>query len=320
MDTQIAGTGVGGRPSDAGREQRPRRLMRTLLTAALACFALPFLTVTCYGDDVTVSGVQAATKIDISPQADTDPGDEMTGDEQMAREEPVNGFALAALIAAATGLALSFGSGRRSRRAAVWAAAVAVIALVGLLLYAFYRTWGEALPEVGLVGAIVLLVAAGWAGVDVVPRWIVRTVGLLIVMTIPATLVHEETIDFGPWIFLLFYAGSIVAVALAVWAIRASVRPPSVSTERPSTLRMAAAGAAGLACLAAAGVGAPLLMGSMLSGEYGPAGIGSGYVFTTAVLAMYVVAGIAGWVAGRAIAHGRRRQSFAPAPTTIGTS
>ena len=43
-----------------------RRLPRVLSMAALACFALPFLTVTCYGE-TTVSGVQAATEIDLYP-------------------------------------------------------------------------------------------------------------------------------------------------------------------------------------------------------------------------------------------------------------
>ena len=68
-----------------------RRLPRVLSMAALACFALPFLTVTCYGE-TTVSGVQAATEIDLYP-------DDTAGEGELFREESANGFALVALVA-----------------------------------------------------------------------------------------------------------------------------------------------------------------------------------------------------------------------------
>jgi hypothetical protein len=163
-------------------------------------------------------------------------------------------------------------------------------------------------------------VGAGWAGaVEAVPRWIARAVGLLAAATIPVTLLGDVTIDFGPWLFLLFYAGLIAAVALAVGAVQASVRPPSPAEhERPSSLRIVLAGLAGLACLGAAGVAAPLLLASMVSGDYGPGEIGEGYIFAILVLAIFVGASFAAWRAGLAIAHGRRRRSFASLRTQAG--
>lgn len=298
--------------SEQSPDRGPRsRLTPALFTAALALFALPFLTVTCYGDDVTVSGVQAATKVDLYP---SDPN----GEQELTREEPPNAFAFLALVATGAGLIVSFGAAR-SRRSGVVAAATAVIALAGLLLYAFYRTWGEALPGIGLAGSMVLLVGAAWVGaVEAVPPWISRAVGLLAAATIPVTLLHNMTIDFGPWLFLLFYAGLIVAVALAVGAVKASVRFPLGDRERPSSLRIVLAGLAGLACLGAAGVATPLLLGSMVSGDYVPGEVGEAYVFAILVLAIYVGAGFAAWAAGRAIAHGRRRQPFASVRTQVG--
>ena len=123
--------------------------------AALACFALPFLTVTCYGD-TTVSGVQAATEIDIYPNDDP-------GETELIREEGPNAFAFVALAAAIAGVVLAFGS-TRSREKAVWVAAVGAIALVGLFAYSFYRAWGGAWPRIGFVGSLMFLVGAAWAG------------------------------------------------------------------------------------------------------------------------------------------------------------
>jgi hypothetical protein len=83
--------------TDTQRTDRGQRhqFTRALLMGALASFTLPFLTVTCYGDDVTISGVQAATTIDLTPQATPDPGDRQFADEH----EPPNPFALVALLA-----------------------------------------------------------------------------------------------------------------------------------------------------------------------------------------------------------------------------
>jgi hypothetical protein len=305
MDTTSAGTSSTHRPADDASEPRRRRLLRTLLTAALACFALPFLTVTCYGDD-TVSGVQAATEIDIYPSH---------GERELAREEPPNVFAFAALVAAAGALALAFGS-KTTRRTLVGFAAAGVLALDGFYLYAFNRTFGEALPRVGLTSAIALLVASAWLGAGTVPRWIAWALGILALGTIPITFLHAATVDFGPWLFLLFYAGLIVSVALAVGAIQASRRPPSGGADpstRPSILRIVIAGTAGLACLAVAGVAAPLLMGSMLSDSSGPER-STALAFACIVLASYAVASIAAWGVGRAIVRGGRRRGSLEGP------
>ena len=94
-------------------KSRSRKLPRIFTMAALAFFALPFLTVTCYGD-ATVSGVQAATEIDLYP-------DDTSGEKELMREEPPNAFALVALVATALGVAASFGAASfgaaRSRQA-----------------------------------------------------------------------------------------------------------------------------------------------------------------------------------------------------------
>jgi hypothetical protein len=294
-------------------QDRNRRLPRIFTMAALAFFALPFLTVNCYGD-ATVSGVQAATEIDLYPN-------DTSGERELTREEPPNGFALVALVATAAGLALSLGS-VRSRRHVVWATALGVIALQGLFLYAFYRTWGGAWPRIGFTGALMLLVAAAWANVERVPRWIWFAAASVAVSMIPGTLMSTEDLPDAPWTSLPVYAGGFIAVALVVGAIAKSARSPEVVSAdldpRPSALRMVVAGIVGTACIAAAIVGATFLMGTMLSGEYGPDGVSSSYAFAFVVLAASIVASAVAWVAGRAIAHGRRRVSFAPMRAEIG--
>jgi len=294
-------------------QTRSRKLPRIFTMAALAFFALPFLTVTCYGD-ATVSGVQAATEIDLYPN-------DSSGERELTREEPPNGFALVALVAAAVGVVASFGAAR-SRQAGVWAAAVGVIALQGLFVYAFYRTWGAAWPRIGFAGALMLLVAAAWSGVERIPRWIRFATAGVAVSMIPGTMLDIETLPEHAWLILPVYAGGFIAVALVIGAIGASVRPPEVVSaelgSRPSTLRMTIAGIVGIACIAAAIVGATILMSTMLSGEYGPAGVRSSYTFAFVVLAACIVASTLAWVAGRAIAYGRRRMSFAPMRTEVG--
>jgi hypothetical protein len=283
-------------------QDRSRKLPRIFTMAALAFFALPFLTVTCNGD-ATVSGVQAATEIDLYPN-------DTSGERELTREEPPNGFALVALVATSAGLALSFGSAR-SRRNMVWAAAVGVIALQGLFLYAFYRTWGGAWPRIGYTGALMLLVAAAWAGVERVPRWVRFATAGVAVSMIPGTLMSLDDLPDAAWLYLPVYAGGFIAVTLVVGAIGASMRPPEVVSaeleSRPSTVRMIVAGIVGIAGIAAAIVGGTLLMSTMLSGRYGPDGIDSSYTFAFVVLAASIAGSALAWVAGRAIAHGRRR-------------
>jgi hypothetical protein len=290
---------------------RSRKLPRFFTMAALAFFALPFLTVTCYSD-ATVSGVQAATGIDLYPH-------DTSGERELTREEPPNGFALVALVATAAGLALSFGPAR-SRRHVVWAAAVAVMALEGLFVYAFYRSWGAAWPRIGFAGALMLLVGAAWAGVGRVPRWVRFATAGVAVSMIPGTLISIDELPESAWLYLPVYAGVFIAVALAVGALQAAVRPTDVASigSRPSTVRVVCAGIVGIACIAGAAVGSPFLMGAMLSNEYAPDGVSSSYLFALLVLAISLATSVAAWVAGRAIAHGRRRVSFAPVRAEIG--
>ena len=191
-----------------------RRLPRVLSMAALACFALPFLTVTCYGE-TTVSGVQAATEIDLYP-------DDTAGEGELFREESANGFALVALVAAVVGVVAAFGSA--GSRRVVWASAVGAIALQGLFAYAFYRSWGGAWPRIGFTGALMLLVAASWAAAGSVPRWVmVLTAGLAVSM-LPGTVLGIDDIPESPFIYMPIYAGGFIALFLAVGAIRASMQ------------------------------------------------------------------------------------------------
>lgn len=283
-----------------------RKLPRILTMAALACFALPFLTVTCYGD-TTVSGVQAATGIDIYPNDDP-------GERELTREEPPNGFALVALVAAVVAVAVSSGS-TRSRQMAVWAAVVGVIALEGFFAYAYYRSWGGAWPRIGFAGALMLLVGSAWAGVGRIPRWVGWVIAGVAASMIPGTVIGIDALAEYTLLTVPVYASGFVAMALAVGAIRASMRPPEVAlmAARPSALRMVFAGLVGFAFVAIAVVGAVFLMSMMLSGEYGPDDVGSSYTFAIVVLATSLASSVVAWIAGRAIVNGRRRtRSFAP--------
>jgi hypothetical protein len=281
----------------------PRRvgITRTLFLAALLSFTLPFLTVTCVGDGVTVHGVQAATKFD--------PGSADQAERELTRDEPANLFAMIALGAVVVGLALSFGS-RRSRVELAAAGAVAVIALEGLFAYAFFRSWGEAFPEIGFAAAIVLLLGASWAAVGRVPRWLFGVGGIVAAgLTITAA-VSIETIMNSPWLFIWFTASGIVAVALAVGAMRVSVQLSGGSARpagQPRIVRMVAAGTIGVLLLGAAGVAAVLLMSEMLSAESAPPAVGTSVGFTLLVLGLFVGASVAAWATGDAIVRHERR-------------
>jgi hypothetical protein len=302
MNTQ--GSEVRGSGGE-GRENKTRRLPRVLTIAAVACFALPFLTVTCYGE-TTVSGVQAATEIDLYPN-------DQAGEAELVREEDPNLFAFAALAAAILALVLAFGS-VRSRELLVWTPAVGAIALMGLFAYSFYRSWGGAWPRIGFVGALMCLVAASWAGVGHLPRWVgVATVSVAASM-IPGTVIGIDDLPEVAWLYVPVYAGVFIAVALAVGAMRVSRRASELVTpsSQPSTVRVVCAGVVGLASLAVAAVAAPVLMSGMLSGQTAPADVGSGYLFATGVVAMTTGASVVAWIAGHAIVHGRRRASLAP--------
>ncbi len=288
-----------------------RRLPRILTMAALACFALPFLTVTCYGE-TTVSGVQAATEIDLYPN-------DSSGEGELFREESATGFALVALVAAVVGVVGAFAS--TGSRRVVWASAVGAIALQGLFAYAFYRSWGGAWPRIGFTGALMLLVAASWAAAGGAPRWVmVLTAGLAVSM-IPGTVIGIDDLPESPFIYMPIYAGGFVALFLAVGAIRASTWPADALSmdPRPSTPRMVVAGIVGTVCLAAATVASPLLMSSMDMSEYGPGAVPWGYAFGLLVIVITTLASLGAWVAGHAIVHGRRQARFARTRAVVGT-
>jgi Ca2+/Na+ antiporter len=293
METTVRNT-VGVETTD-----RPRRYTRPLLGVALFCFALPFLTVTCYGDDVTVNGVQAVST--VTPSSDP-------GDRQFAGEhEPPNPFAIAALVATIIGIAKA-SERAASRRTAVWAAAAGAVALEGLYLYAFYRTQGWVLPAIGFTAAIALLVAAAWTATGGVPRWVWVAIGGVALGMIPYSLLRVETqMDLSQG-FLGSIAGGIVAVCLAVGAVAAAIthdRSDVVRRFRPA--RMALAGIVGCVLLSGAAFAGFAMLGQMLPNEYDGSSVESSVVFAMLVLILLVGASALAWALGGWIVHGARR-------------
>jgi hypothetical protein len=280
-----------GRHEGRQQEERPRWLQRGLLTAAIACFALPFLTVTCYGEN-TVSGVQVATKTDLY-------GSDRPGEGQLVSEEPANAFAFLALVVGVVALATAF---LRSRPASAWAAATGVIALQGLFVYAFHRSWGEAWPRIGFVGATMLLLGAAWLGAKVLPGWIVPTIAVITAAMLPGALVGIDALEGElSWLSLPIYGGGVVAVALAVGAYPAAVGDRSTIGGRATPMRIALAATVSLVILVAAAIGAPLLMYVVESDGGEPPSVGGAYAFAIAVLAILVAASVVAWLSARAI-------------------
>ncbi|MGH2681400.1 MAG: hypothetical protein ACRDG8_13150 [Actinomycetota bacterium] len=309
-------------PSRGARREgsQQRGLRRVLSVSALACFALPFLTVTCHGK-ATVSGVQAATKIDIT-------SNDGPGEADLVRDEPPNGFAVVALVAAVVGLASSFAPSAlgpaRSRSVAVWTAAVGVGALECLFVYAFFRSWGDVWLRIGWVGALMLqvMVAWAWAGMGGLPRWILVTAAVVAASMIPGAVVAIEDLSASPLLFVPLYLGGFLAVAFAVGAVRALGQPADAA--RSGALRMVGAGVVWFTCVAVAAVGAPFLMGLLVSPETAPESVGSSYGFALLILAITIGASIVAWAAGSTIvdgAHGSdARGSDEPAPPELGFS
>jgi hypothetical protein len=278
---------------EAAEPVRPRWLQRGFLLAALGCFLLPFFTVTCYGEN-TVSGVQVATKTDLY-------GSDRPGEDQLVREEPPNAFALVALVVTVVALATAF---LRSRPPAAWAAATAAIALQGLLVYAFHRSWGEAWPRIGFVGALTLLVGAAWLGAKVLPGWILPTIAVIAAAMLPGAVVGIDALEGDlTWLFVPIYGGGVLAVALAIGAYPAAlVDRPTIRGRRPMRLRIALAAVASLTILTAAAIGAPLLTYVVESDERTPPpSVGGTYAFSIAVVAMLVGASVVAWLLARAI-------------------
>jgi hypothetical protein len=295
MDTR---TTIERSEQDGGRPGR--RLTRGLLLAALVSFSLPFLTVTCYGDDVTISGVQAATSIDLTPQEHPDPGDRQFADEH----EPVSPFAFGAFGAAATATVLAFVS-KRTRAAVVTLAAAAAVTIPGLWFYAIERSSGHAFPDVGMALAIGLLTSAAWVEVGAVPRWAgALGVGVGVAM-IGSTLGGVGALEDLPILVVVFWVGQVVASCLAVGAILAVVRPSRKEVARPRTLRLVLASVTGAACIGAGTVAsffvpAPFAYGTL--GRFQPFLGGTSYVVCVAL------GGAAAWLVGGLVAHGRRRR------------
>ena len=286
---------------------RSRRVTRVLLGIALAAFALPFLTVTCTSEPTTVSGVQAATKIDLSPN-------DSPGEREVTEEEPINVFVLAALLLTVAAIVLTFRN-PRDGDAVVWFAAVSTILLWGFFVYGFFRTIGSVIPGLGLVAAIAVLTAASWTAVRALPRWIVAVGGAASFALFVGSFYGSDLEGSGGALFLSFYAGGVLAVLVAVAAIRATVRgEPTGGVATPNAARNMAATIAGVALLIAVGIGAPWLASALLEGDsYGASSAGSSLVATTVVLVLSVGASIAALTIGSTIVHGRRhRAAIAP--------
>lgn len=274
-----------------------RHASRGMLAVAMVCFTLPFLTVTCYGDDVTLSGVQAATTIDLTLALGS-------GDPQFALGgEPPSAFALVALVATVLGLVLSFGSSRL-RATVTRSAAVAAIALVALFLYAFSRSTGNTVPEVGLTAAIVLLTGAAWAATASVPRWLVWAIGALAIAMIPYSLLPTETQTESAPGFFAFYAALFAAVALAVGAIGASFDRDFLRIGgRPSVVRIVGAAIVGLTSVVVIGIMAPFFLIGLFSSSEDT--IGGSYLFASSLVGTFAVTTALVWLGARRILRGR---------------
>jgi hypothetical protein len=281
-------------------ERRARKWTRSVLVAALACFTLPFLTVTCYGEDVTVSGAQAATGIDLSDN-------DSQGEAQMAAEEPApNVFALIALIAVAAAIVLTVIAGWHRLGTAV-ACAAAVAALFAFFMYATMRTTGEATPRIGLSLVIALALTAGLLQTRYaqdVPKWLSVIGGIVVAALLLGALAPPETFASTAW-FLAFYAAVIVAVCLGVGAVIEVVRPfEARSNEGPSPARMTVAGLTAVAFLAVGAVGGPFTSGWIQAGLTTEIASTTTWAFTTTAISVTVA--VAAWAAARAIARGPR--------------
>ncbi|HET9248782.1 MAG TPA: hypothetical protein VFP13_02415 [Actinomycetota bacterium] len=306
MDTTNGSPTAGGAEVGGTAVPTTRRLQRHLLFGALICFALPFLTVTCYGES-TVSGVQAATSIDITPKDDP-------GERELVAEESANGFAFLALVA--TAAAFAFAVRVTDRQPAVWAAVVGVIALQALYLYAFQRTTGSAFPRIGFVGALLLLAAGAWAGVGRIPRWVVGALCGLAVLMLPGALIPVGDVYEAGAIFLPVMLGGFAAVTVAVGAIPAAGRQIEPASP-PTALRVVIAGIVGIVILAASIVAAVVLLGMGSSGDPAEAS-GAAYVVAIVAAAANVAGGLGAWAAGRAITRPRARRAIPSAALGAG--
>lgn len=248
-----------------------------------------------------MSGVQAATKIDISPR-------DGPGEADLIRDEPPNGFAFVALLAAVVGLASSFAPGvldpARARSVAVWTAAVGVAALECLFVYAFFRSWGDVWLRIGWVGALLLSVMVAWAALGHLARWVLVTTAVVGASMIPGAVVAIEELSGSPILFVPLYLGGFLAVAFVVGAVRAVGQPAEAA--RPGALRMVGAGVVWFMCVAVAAAGAPFLMGLLVTPETAPESVGSSYGFALLILATTIAASIVAWAAGSAIVDGAR--------------
>lgn len=148
---------------DSGEQQTPpsgrdplRPLSPTLFGVILLCFLLPFLTVNCYEQPVTITGIQAATGIDL-------PGSDPRSEAELLEGETVpNGFALLALASALAGLGFGFVRDKKGILASGAAGALGVIALEAFGMFALARTqYGTGLtPRFGYPLTVLLFLLA----------------------------------------------------------------------------------------------------------------------------------------------------------------
>jgi hypothetical protein len=273
-----------------------------LVFGALICFALPFLSVTCYGESTTVSGVEAATSIDLHPN-------DSSGEAELERNESANVFAFLAL--AATAAACLFAVRMRDPRGVALTVTVGIFALEALYLYALNRAVGEAYPRIGFVGALALLVGAAWTTVERVPRWIPVAIGVMALSMLPGALVAPRDVGQSAILYLPLVFGGFLAVTLAVGALNGSTER-GTAVVVPSTVRLTVAGVVGVAILAF-GVVAGFIVASGFS-SIGSTGPGEhSHLFAIVTVAATVAASAGAWGAGRAIACPRRPQPTATA-------
>lgn len=120
----------GARPAQVGtRRDRLRWMSPPVFGVILLCFLLPFITISCEGEEATFTGVQLATGRGL---------DEVSPSllEHVTIPDP---FVIIALLCAAAGLLLGF---VRGRRAPLWAAVAGSLGAIALATEAPFQAFG----------------------------------------------------------------------------------------------------------------------------------------------------------------------------------
>jgi len=144
----------GARPAQVGTHRdRLRWMSPPVFGVILVCFLLPFITVSCEGEEATFTGVQLATGRGLD---EVSPGLL----EHVTIPDP---FVIIALLCAAAGLVLGF---VRGRRALLWAAVAGSLGAIALATEAPFQAFGLDSLEERLGYRLAVLVFLGAVGLN----------------------------------------------------------------------------------------------------------------------------------------------------------